>query len=200
MTKLAVDTGFNTSTVYDFMRRMTSARVMGVKGNTTSSALVNIPSMIEVSPQGRRLPPGIRLWPVNVNIGKEQLYRWLKTAVPDQDQDELWPTGFCHFPQYGKEYFEQLCAERLVMRTRTNGFKQPVWEKIRDRNEALDCRLYAMAAAAAMRLDTWRPERWDTIERDLTVAPIPVPPAQRAHGIRSPPPQFRSFGPKDSSE
>jgi len=198
--KLAVDTGFNTSTVYDFMRRMTSARVMGIKGNTSSSALVNVPNMIEVTPQGRRLPPGIRLWPVNVNIGKEQLYRWLKTAMPDLEEDELWPTGFCHFPQYGKEYFQQLCAERLVMKTKPNGFKQPVWEKIRDRNEALDCRLYAMAAAASMRLDTWRAEKWDAIQGDLTVRSIPLPPAQRPVGRRTPPPQFRSFGPKEPSE
>jgi len=197
--KLAVDTGFNTSTVYDFMRRLTMARVMGVKGNTSSSNLVNVPSVIEVTPQGRRMPPGIRLWPINVNIGKEQLYRWLKSSVPDEEDGELWPTGFCHFPQYGKEYFEQLCAERLVMRVKPGGFKQPTWEKIRDRNEALDCRLYALAAAAAMRLDTWRPERWDSIEKDLTVAPIHLPPAQKAHRQINPP-SFRSFGAKESLE
>src|SRR5215471_1032680 len=197
--KLAVDTGFNTSTVYDFMRRMTLARVMGIKGNISSSALVNVPSLIEVTPQGRRMPPGIRLWPVNVSIGKEQLYRWLKSSVPAEEDGELWPTGFCHFPQYGKEYFEQLCAERLVMRVKPGGFKQPVWEKVRDRNEALDCRLYAMAAAAAMRLDTWRPERWDSIERDLTAAPIHLPPAQKAHRHIQPP-RFQSFGAKDTPE
>ena len=198
--RLAVDTGFNTSTVYDFMRRMTSARVMGIKGNISSSALVNIPTMIEVSPAGRRLPPGIRLWPINVNIGKEQLYRWLKTSIPDLEDGELWPTGFCHFPQYGKEYFEQLCAERLVMRVKPNGFKQPSWEKIRDRNEALDCRLYAMAAAAAMRLDTWKPEKWDNIERDLTSMAPALPPAQRITGVRRTPPPFRAFGPRDTNE
>jgi phage terminase large subunit GpA-like protein len=203
ITKLGVDTGFNTTAVYEFMRNSTPRhRVMGIKGNSTSSALVNLPSLIEVTPQGRRLPPGIRLWPVNVSIGKEQLYRWLKSSIPDLDAGEKWPAGFCHFPQYGKGYFEQLCAEQLVMRTRPNGLKQPVWEKRRDRNEALDCRLYAMAAAAALRLDTWNPDRWDSIEQSLSaVTAAPAPP--RTPNIRpacSPMPKFQSFGPKESGE
>jgi phage terminase large subunit GpA-like protein len=175
---------------------------MGIKGNSTSSALVNLPSLIEVTPQGRRLPPGIRLWPVNVSIGKEQLYRWLKTSIPDLDAGEKWPAGFCHFPQYGKEYFEQLCAEQLVMKTRPNGLKQPVWEKRRDRNEALDCRLYAMAAAAALRVDTWPPDRWDSIEQALSVrVSAPAPPRTSTRSpTSSPMPRFRSFAPKEGGE
>jgi phage terminase large subunit GpA-like protein len=200
--RLAVDTGFNTLAVYDFVRQMTAQRAMGIKGDSRSSALVGFPSLIEVGPQGRRLKHGVRLWPLNVSIGKEQLYRWLKTSVPDIQKGEIWPTGFCHFPQYGKEYFEQLCAEQLVTRTTTGGFRKSVWEKRRDRNEALDARIYAMAAAVSLRLDTWAAEKWDDLQATLTVERhgTPMPASKSVFGATKVP-QFKPFAAKtDFSE
>jgi hypothetical protein len=64
------------------------------------------------------------------------------------DEGRELPAGACHFPQYGEEYFKQLTAERLVTRI-VKGFPRGSWEKERGRrNEALDCRVYARAAAA----------------------------------------------------
>jgi phage terminase large subunit GpA-like protein len=196
--KLAVDTGFNTLAVYDFVRRMTPQRVMGVKGDTRTSGLVGLPSMVEIGPMGRKLKYGVRLWPVNVNIGKETLYRWLKTSIPDLQNGEPWPTGFCHFPLYSKEYFEQLCAEQLVTKTLSNGMKSTRWEKRRDRNEALDARIYAMAAAASMRLDTWVADKWDEIQAGLTIAPAATAVKGAVRGpAASPMPRFTSFRSQD---
>ena len=65
------------------------------------------------------------------------------------------------------EFFEQLTAEHLINRTH-NGLRRLVWEKRRDRNEALDCRLYARAAAESLRFTTFTPQRWDEIEAALT--------------------------------
>ncbi|WP_298938127.1 phage terminase large subunit family protein [uncultured Ruegeria sp.] len=54
--------------------------------------------------------------------------------------------GTCHFPDTrDPEYFEQLTAERLVTKM-IRGFPFREWHKNRDRNEALDCRVYAYAA------------------------------------------------------
>lgn len=197
--KLAVDTGFNTLTVYDFVRRMSPARVMGVKGDSRVSALVGSPSLIEVGPQGRKLKYGVRLWPLNSSIGKEELYRWLRTSVPDIQKGETWPTGFCHFPMYAKEFFEQLCAEQLVTRT-LGGLRRTTWEKRRDRNEALDCRIYARAAAGSLRLETWSAEKWDELQRALTIesAPKPQAPAARPEATGGPAPQFKPFKMNDS--
>lgn len=192
--KLAIDSGFNTTAVYDFVRRMLPARVMGTKGNTRAAALIGTPSLIEHGPQGTKLKYGVRLWPINTNIAKEELYRSLRTSVPNLEAGEAWPTGFCHFPQYSKAYFEQLCAEQLVTRT-IKGRRHTSWEKIRDRNEALDCRILARAAAATLRIEAWPPARWDDVEAELTretnktllpPAAKPVEPARSA-------PQFRSF-------
>jgi phage terminase large subunit GpA-like protein len=193
--KCAVDTGFNTLAAYDFVREMTTLRVMGVKGDTHGSSLCNAPSLVEVGPAGKKLRHGVRLWPVNVSIGKEQLYRWLHSSVPNLEAGEPWPQGFCHFPMYSKEFFDQLCSEQLVTRT-TGGMRRSVWEKKRDRNEALDCRIYAMAAAASLRLESWRAEKWDDLEKSLTVERIkPLPSAAKVlPSERRPIPKFEAFG------
>jgi len=194
--KIGVDAGFNSMRVYDFVRERASQRGMAIKGNTHTPALVGSPSFIEVGPQGHRLRHGARLWPVNVSLGKEMLYRWLKAAEPDLENGEPWPVGYCHFPRYSREYFDQLTAEQLVTRAGPGGYKKSAWEKRRDRNEALDARVYAMAAMATLRLESWTPERWDDLQAALTVSKETV----TGPFIRKPMPQFQSFGPKEVGE
>ena len=94
---------------------------------------------------------GLRVWSVGTPVAKGELYRWLKLEWPTEEALEAgasFPPGACHFPQYGEEYFKQLAAERLVTRI-VKGFPRGSWEKEPGRrNEALDCRVYARAAAA----------------------------------------------------
>jgi phage terminase large subunit GpA-like protein len=192
--KLAVDSGFNTMRVYEWVRRMGSLNVMAVKGEsyTHISAFVGAPALVDVTPGGRMVRGGVRLWPVNTSIGKEELYRSLRLSAPDLSAGEEWPAGYCHFPSYGKEFFEQLCAEQLITHT-VAGRTTTRWEKRRDRNEALDCRIYARAAAATMRLETWNDKRWDEIEAALRAG------AAIGRGLgsgvksQSPMPQFKSM-------
>jgi len=198
--RMAIDSGFNTTTVYDFARKASPGRVMAVKGQTRVPTIVGAPTMVEAGPQGNRLKYGVRLWPVNTAIAKDELYRWLRTSVPDVSRGELWPAGFCHFPQYSKEYFEQLCSEQLVSRL-INGRRVTNWEKMRDRNEALDCRVYARAAAVSMRLEAWKEPRWADLEDSLSGKAAPraqQPPAIEPGGPPSPtgPPKFRAMPPR----
>jgi len=80
---------------------------------------------------------------------------------------------FCHFPKkdcYGAAYFAGLLSERLEYDA---GKKQPwVWKKIpgHERNEALDCRNYALAAYRAL------PKNLDAIDRRLKTARGQAPP------------------------
>ena len=197
--RMAIDSGFNTMSVYDFVRKMPRTRVMAVKGESKVASVVGMPSLIEIGPQGKRIRYGIRLWPINTNIAKEELYRWLRGTVPDLSRGEKWPTGYCHFPAYGKEYFEQLCAEQLITRT-IAGRRITKWELLRDRNESLDCRVYARAAAASMRIETWADQRWEQIQAELMRDPRLQPPAvgsSGASGPRTPMPQFRPFHAKE---
>jgi phage terminase large subunit GpA-like protein len=195
--KLAVDSGFNTMRVYDWVRSMLAQRVMAVKGESHNhiSAFVGAPTMIEVGPGGRMIRGGVRLWPVNTSIGKEELYRCLKLAAPDTMIGEEWPAGYCHFPAYSKEFFEQLCAEQLITHT-VAGRTTTRWEKRRDRNEALDARIYARAAAASLRIETWPAKRWDDIDAALKTSGtgMRTGPARKGGGMirpQSPMPEFR---------
>ena len=87
----------------------------------------------------------IRVWMLGVSVAKAELYRWLKLDWPTNADDEH-PPGSCHFPEYSEDYFKQLTAERLIVRT-VRGYPRPVWELEHGRrNEALDCRVYNMAA------------------------------------------------------
>jgi phage terminase large subunit GpA-like protein len=94
---------------------------------------------------------------------KEELYRWLRMERPTEESGSPYPPGYCHFPQYGEEYFKQLTAEQLVTRI-VKGYRRPEWQKTRDRNEALDCRVYARAAAAVYGMDRFTDDSWRTLE------------------------------------
>lgn len=80
---------------------------------------------------------------------------------------ENYPPGFCHYPKYGEEYFKQLTAERLVTVKDKRGFPHREWRKLRERNEALDCRIYARAAASALGIDRFGAATWQKLERAL---------------------------------
>ena len=58
--------------------------------------------------------------------------------------------GFVHYPMqaergFNEEFFKQLTSE-VLERTFEKGVVKMAWKKIRDRNEALDCAVYATAA------------------------------------------------------
>jgi len=50
------------------------------------------------------------------------------------------------------------------------GFARLEWQKLRERNEALDCRVYARAAAWIAGADRWTDEKWRDLEDQLGVA------------------------------
>lgn len=200
--RMAVDSGFNTTTVYDWVRKQPRTKVMAVKGESKVAGVVGLPNLVEIGPQGKRIRYGVRLWPVNTSIAKEELYRWLRGGIPDAARGEQWPTGYCHFPSYGKEYFEQICAEQLITRT-VAGRRITKWELLRDRNEALDCRIYARAAAASLRFESWPDQRWEQMQSELMRDPrntVANGPGRSSGGMRTPVPQFKPFHAREDRE
>jgi phage terminase large subunit GpA-like protein len=118
-----------------------------------------------VGPLGKRIKFGVRVWPVNSGMAKEELYRWLRLDRPtDEDLTRgiAFPPGYCHFPRYSDEYFKQITAEQL-MTTIIKGYRRHQWQKMRERNEALDCRVYARAAASRLGIDRYQEKHWQTI-------------------------------------
>ena len=86
------------------------------------------------------------------------------------------PPGYCHFPQIGDEFFKQLTAEQLVTRVTKGGYRKQEWQKIRERNEALDTRVYARAAAIVFGIDRFGEKQWAQLREQVGARPAVGPP------------------------
>jgi phage terminase large subunit GpA-like protein len=76
------------------------------------------------------------------------------------------PAGYCHFPaEYDRRYFEMLYAEDLVTETDRYGRPKRIWKR-NGRNEALDCRIYALGALYVLAASATAPEDDKTGEAD----------------------------------
>ena len=62
---------------------------------------------------------------------------------------------------------KQLVAEQLVTVKTKRGFTRLEWQKLRERNEALDCRVYARAAAWIAGADRWTEATWRSLEEQV---------------------------------
>lgn len=165
---MAVDSGFSTQDVYNWVRNQSTHNVMAIKGIDNSLVPLNAPTKVDINLKGKRIPNSVRLWKVGVSILKSELYGWLRVEPVREDPkhegippggQSMDATSRCHFPEYDTEYFKQLTAEQLVTRI-VKGYPKREWQKTRDRNEALDCRVYARAAAIALGIDRWTEQRW----------------------------------------
>ena len=122
---------------------------------------------------GKKLRRGIKVFSVAGGIAKLEFYNNLRKS-PEVAEDGVmvrYPAGFVHLPKVDAEYLQQLCAEQLVTRRDRNGFAIREWQKMRERNEALDCYVYARAAAAASGLDRFEDRHWQELERQLGLTP-----------------------------
>jgi phage terminase large subunit GpA-like protein len=185
--QLAVDSGFAAIEVYQWARRQ-GGRVLVIKGDSRTPALIGSAAPVEVGPAGAKLKRGVRVWPVNSGMAKEELYRWLRQDRPT-DEDVAkgipFPPGYCHFPRYSEEYFKQITAEQLVTKI-VKGYRRHEWQKMRERNEALDCRVYARAAAGRVGIDRFQEKHWTDLERRVGAPPV--------QDVKQPPQQQRTDG------
>ena len=169
LARFALDTGFATQEAYAFVRAARDARAMAVKGAARGAALIGTPTAVDVSRDGKRLRRGIKVFTVAVGIAKLELYNNLRKAanVGEDGVTTTYPPGFVHLPKIDAEFIQQLCAEQLITRRDRNGFPVREWQKMRERNEALDCYVYARAAATAAGLDRFEERHWRELERQL---------------------------------
>ena len=173
LARFALDTGFATQEAYAFVRASRDSRLMAVKGIARGAALIGTPQAVDVSQGGKKLRRGIKVFSVAGGIAKLEFYNNLR-KIADVEEDGVtirYPAGFVHLPQMDAEFIQQLCAEQLVTRRDRNGFAHREWQKMRERNEALDCYVYARAAAAAAGLDRFEERHWRELERQLGIAP-----------------------------
>ena len=159
---MAVDTGYNTTSVYQFCSRFDVTRVIPVKGQAKQPLVVSAPRAVNTTAAGKRVGR-VKLWNVGVNIVKSEIYGWLRL---EKSEDGTAPAGFCHFPEYDSHYFKMLTAEHIQTRI-VRGYQVSEWVKKYERNEALDCRVYARAAASVVGIDRFRDEHYDMMVQGL---------------------------------
>ena len=177
LVRFAVDTGFATQEAYTFVRACRDPRVMAVKGVARGAALIGTPTAVDISKGGKKLRRGIKVFSVAVGIAKLELYNNLRKSadVAEDGITAIYPAGFIHLPHVDAEFIQQLCAEQLITRRDRNGFPIREWQKMRERNEALDCYVYARAAASAAGLDRFDERHWRELERQLGMDDPPDP-------------------------
>lgn len=181
--RMAVDSSFSTTDVYGWVRKHEQRRVMAIKGRDELPVLVGHPQPIDVSDKGKKIRRGVKLWGVGTTVAKRELYGWLRRPKPTDAEQPL-PIGWCHFPQYPEHWFKMLTAEEQRKKT-VRGYSRWEWVKIRERNEALDCRVYARFAAAVVGIDRWTDEEWDEREAALGLRRPTEPPKAAASAQRS---------------
>ncbi len=160
-----IDSSAFTATVYAWVAQERRPFLFAIKGDDRLRSVVGIPRSADTEIAGpvRGRRRGVQVWPVGVNVLKEELYGHLRLEPPMRE-DEVFPPGYCHHPEYPEAYFLELTAEALAQRM-VRGYRRVEWVKIRPRNEALDCRVYARAAAELLGLSRRSPEEWEEIAR-----------------------------------
>lgn len=175
--------GHHSEDVYRFCRANAARRFYAVKGaNVPGKPLVSQYSLL------KKAGGFVRLYSVGTETAKDTFANRLAVKEPGP--------GFCHFPDeferdgriyYGEDYFKQLRSEHAVMKRTRRGTAR-VWEKIKAswRNEALDLRVYNMAALTILGIDREALDR--LAARRAEGKPLPQPPAegqQRKSIVRS---------------
>ena len=175
ISRFAIDSGFATQQVYNWVRKQPLNFAMAIKGTDSGVTPLGLPTKVDLNINGKKLRRGAKVWTVGTSILKSELYQFLRLT---QNEDESFPAGYCHFPKYDSEYFKQLTAEQLVTKI-VRGYQTREWQKTRERNEALGCRIYARAASICFGIEQFSETKWRNLEKTLIpekqeTAEIPV--------------------------
>lgn len=151
--------GHKTQQVYKQCRARLQRRVFAIKGvGGDGVPFTRPPSKVKIIVNGKAIGQ-TWLYSLGVDAGKADIMGALKVQEPGPK--------FCHFPRgeergYDMAFFNGLLSEKLVMKSE-RGRTRWAWVKLpgHERNEALDCRNYALAAFRVLDPDL------DAVERRL---------------------------------
>ena len=171
--------GHKTQSVYMQTRARLQRRIFAIKGQGGDGIpYTKPPSKVKIVVGGKTVGQ-TWLYSIGVDAGKAAIMAALKVQ-------EAGPK-YCHFPRdndrgYDLNFFNGLLSEKMVMKT-DRGRTRWAWEKLKghERNEALDCRNYALAAFRILDPDL------DAVERRLRGldSPEKQPEAQQPKPRRS---------------
>jgi phage terminase large subunit GpA-like protein len=189
---MAIDTGNRPKPVYDFALKHAQPAysqaglsvyvprtVIPIKGSSTETLRLIAAVSGEDAARKRR---GVKIVSIGTAVAKQQIYDALRLPRPQNGQAM---PGYHHHPDYEDQYFIGLCNEKRVV----HGNGSVTWEKV-GRNEPLDCKVYAVAAAVVFGIERFTEVHWRKLERALGILPDQDPPPQSVeHQFdRQPPP------------
>lgn len=158
--------GSTTDVVYDFCRRYRNPRVpvMAVKGSSNpDKEIFSKPRPVDFKNKNTRADKkGVNVFIVGVGLAKDLL-------IGEHGRVNLEGTGGgrMHFyKDVRADYYAQLLSEVKVP-SRMNRHKKVWQKKVGQRNEALDCEVYALHAARSLGTNTMTPNKWAIYENAL---------------------------------
>jgi phage terminase large subunit GpA-like protein len=167
---VCVDSGGHfTAEVYQFARERARQGVIAIKGaSQRNKAVIGKGSRVDINARGKTLKRGAMVFSIGTDTAKSTLFARLKHNDPGE--------GYLHFPmEVTDEYFQQLTAEKQVMKYTRGGFPVREWvKKPNARNEALDTLVYAYAGLQYLYQRRDRRTIWDQLERRLE-EPVKAP-------------------------
>jgi len=159
--QMAIDTGGHcTHETYRWVRERLAQGAVAIKGSSRrNSPAVGKGSKVDVNWRGRVIKKGVTLYQLGVDTIKTSLFGRLR-------HNET--TGGLNFGMAADdEYFKQLTSERQALRYH-RGFPIREWvKKAGDRNEALDCAVYAYAAMLIFSRRMNRTTMWEQLRQEL---------------------------------
>lgn len=173
--RMAVDTAYAGNTIYGWGRNKDKKRVMLIRGFDDQQRALGKMMFPDVNIDGQEIRRGVQVWKIGVSFIKSQIYGWLGLE-PRKVAEETYeyPEGYCFFPgEYDEDYFQGLCSEQQVTKI-VDGYDTLAWKKVRERNEPLDCRAYALAAALSLGLDRMQPHKWERLEQKVAPPAAPL--------------------------
>lgn len=180
----AIDSGgHHTADVYSYARERAALGVIAIKGmSTKGKPPLGKASKVDLNRKGQVVRKGAQVFPVGTDTVKSLLFGRLK-------HNDMGP-GYLHFySTVGTDYFEELTAEKQILRYK-QGYPQRMWVKKNNaRNEALDELVYAYSALHRLYQLYDRRTIWDQLERKVRPStedlPTPPPRSRKAFNVLS---------------
>ena len=146
--------GHHTQAVYAYARSHKAENVHAAKGMSIAGKdIIGRGTLQDVNWRGEKIKGGVKLWQIGTDTAKEEIYGRLRRTEPGP--------GYVHLSkQLPLEVFDQLTSERLVTRYIKGHAKREWIKPAGRRNEALDCAVYALAAAHWASISKWREGDW----------------------------------------
>jgi phage terminase large subunit GpA-like protein len=157
-----IDTGgHHTQQAYVYCRNHRHQSVFAVKGSSIANRpIIGKPTLQDVNFRGDKIKKGVQLWPIGTDTAKSEIYGRLRVSEPGPGYVTL-------SKRMPDEVFEQLTSERLATKY-VKGRPKLEWVKPPGvRNEALDCAVYALAAAHWRGIDRWREADWSKLQQRI---------------------------------